>query len=70
MLDKEPVLLSGITELGEKFVLDCYKGKPVPKEVDRVACKHGAKAKNEESQVNISQSAPVSSVIARQLQKR
>lgn len=44
MLEKEPVLLSGITELDETFVLDCYKGKPVPKEANRNARKHGAKA--------------------------
>lgn len=37
MLEKEPVLLIGITELDETFVLDCYKGKPVPKEANRNA---------------------------------
>lgn len=44
MLEKEPALLSGIAELDETFVLDCYKGKPVPKEAGRDARKHGAKA--------------------------
>ena len=44
MLEKEPVLLSGITELDEVFVLDCYKGKQVPVEANRNARKHGAKA--------------------------
>lgn len=44
MLEKEPVLLSGITELDEVFVLDCYKGKTVPAEANRNARKHGAKA--------------------------
>ncbi|MCI9075605.1 MAG: hypothetical protein HFH10_07360 [Dorea sp.] len=34
MLEKEPVLLSGITELDEIFVLDCYKGKYVPEEAN------------------------------------
>lgn len=43
MLEKEPVLLSGITELDETFVLDCYKGKEVPAEANRNARKHGAK---------------------------
>ena len=44
MLEKENVLLSGVAELDETFVLDCYKGKPLPKEVGRSARKHGAKA--------------------------
>ncbi len=44
MLEKEPVLLSGITELDETFVLDCYKGNAVPTEAKRNARKHGAKA--------------------------
>ena len=44
MLEKEPVLLFGIAELDKIFVLDCYKGRPIPKEANRNACKHGAKA--------------------------
>lgn len=44
MLENEPVILSGITELDETFVLDCYKGKSVPEEANRSARKHGAKA--------------------------
>ena len=44
MLEKDPVLLSGIAELDETFVLDCYKGAAVPKEAGRSARKHGAKA--------------------------
>ena len=44
MLEKEPVLLSGIAELDETFVLDCYKGKTVPTEANRTARKHGATA--------------------------
>lgn len=44
MLEKEPVLLSGVAELDETFVLDCYKGKQLPREVGRDARKHGAKA--------------------------
>lgn len=39
-----PVLLSGISEFDETFVLDCYKGGSVPKEAGRVPSKHGAKA--------------------------
>ena len=44
MLEKEPVLISGVAELDETFVLDCYKGKQVPEEAGRAARKHGAKA--------------------------
>lgn len=42
--ENAPVILSGIAELDETFVLDCYKGGPVPKEARRKARKHGAKA--------------------------
>lgn len=44
ILEKEPVHLSGITEMDETFVLDCYKEKPIPKEANHNARKHGAKA--------------------------
>ena len=44
MLEKEPAILSGIAELDETFVLDCYKGKQLPEEVSRAARRHGAKA--------------------------
>lgn len=44
MLGQEPVSLSGIAELDETFVLDCYKGAPVPECAGRGARKHGAKA--------------------------
>ncbi len=44
MLEKEPVILSGVAELDETFVLDCYKGKRLPGEVGRDARRHGAKA--------------------------
>lgn len=44
LLENEPVLLSGIAECDETFVLDCYKGSPVPEEAGRKARKHGAKA--------------------------
>lgn len=44
MLEKEPAILSGIAELDETFVLDCYKGKPVPAEAGRSARRHGARA--------------------------
>ena len=43
-LENNPVLLSGIAELDETFVLDCYKGSQVPKTAGREARKHGAKA--------------------------
>mgnify|MGYP001024503593 FL=1 len=42
--EKNPVLLSDIAELDETFVLDCYKGGPVPESAGREARKHGAKA--------------------------
>lgn len=41
---QNPVVLSGIAELDETFVLYCYKGSTVPAEADRPARKHGAKA--------------------------
>lgn len=44
MLEETPVRLSGTAELDETFVLDCYKGKPVPEEAGRGARKHGATA--------------------------
>lgn len=39
-----PVLLSGISEFDETYVLDCYKGGSVPEAAGREARKHGAKA--------------------------
>lgn len=44
LLEKEPVVLSGVVEFDETFVLDSYKGTPVPEEAGRKARKHGAKA--------------------------
>lgn len=44
MLIQEPVSLSGIAELDETYVLDCYKGAAVPEDAGRGARKHGAKA--------------------------
>ncbi len=44
MLAQTPVLLSDISEFDETFVLDCYKGSPVPESAGRGARKHGAKA--------------------------
>ena len=44
MLSLDPVILSGIAELDETFVLDCYKGSAVPPEAGREARKHGARA--------------------------
>lgn len=44
LLEKNPVLLSGIAEFDETFVPDCYKGARVPEEAGRKARKHGAKA--------------------------
>lgn len=43
LLVKNPVLRSDIAELDETFVLDCYKGGPVPESTGREARKHGAK---------------------------
>ena len=44
LFENDPVLLSGIAEFDETFVLDCYKGSPVPESADRKARRHGAKA--------------------------
>ena len=44
LLENNPVLLSGIAEFDETFVLDCYKGAPIPQKAGRKARKHGAKA--------------------------
>lgn len=44
LLEKDPVILAGVAEFDETFVLDCYKGAPVPDEAGRKARKHGAKA--------------------------
>lgn len=44
LFENDPVLLSGIAEFDETFVLDCYKGSIVPEEAGRKARKHGAKA--------------------------
>lgn len=38
------ILLDGVSELDETFVLECYKGKPLPETIGRKARKHGAKA--------------------------
>lgn len=45
MIDSDPVVLEQVAELDETFVLECYKGKELPPELDRPARKHGAKAK-------------------------
>ena len=44
LLKKQPVLLSGISEFDETFVLECYKGAPVPEEAGRGPRKRGAVA--------------------------
>lgn len=44
MLAQNPIVLSGIAELDETFVLDCYKGAPIPEDIGREARKHGARA--------------------------
>ncbi len=44
LLEDRPILLSGIAEFDETFVLDCYKGGKIPEKAGRKACKHGAKA--------------------------
>lgn len=42
--ETEHILLDGVSELDETFVLECYKGKPLPEAAGRKARKHGAKA--------------------------
>lgn len=49
MLENEPVILLGIAEFDEPFVLDCYKGKSLPKSVARLPRKQGAKPLSEAS---------------------
>lgn len=44
VIASDPVILSQVSELDETFVLECYKGKELPPNVDRPARKHGAKA--------------------------
>ena len=44
LLGREPAVLSGIAEFDETFVLNCYKGGPVPESAGRRARKHGARA--------------------------
>ncbi len=43
-LGREPAILSGVAELDETFVLDCYKGAAVPESAGRKARRHGARA--------------------------
>lgn len=42
--ETEHILLGGVSELDETFVLECYKGKQLPETIGRKARKHGAKA--------------------------
>ena len=42
--ETKQILLDGVSELDETFVLECYKGKPLPEDIGRKARKHGAKA--------------------------
>ena len=42
--ETENILLDGVSELDETFVLESYKGKTLPETVGREARKHGAKA--------------------------
>ena len=62
--ETENILLDGVSELDETFVLESYKGKTLPETVGREARKHGAKAqkrKNVASPTNTSVSVPESS---------
>ena len=40
----DPTILGQVSELDETFVLECFKGKELPSNIDRPARKHGAKA--------------------------
>lgn len=42
--EMKPDQLAEVSELDETYVLDCYKGKPVPENIGREARKHGAKS--------------------------
>lgn len=41
---EENLILSEVTEMDETYVLDSYKGKPLPTNINRKPRKHGAKA--------------------------
>lgn len=41
---ESPVVLGDVTEFDETFVLDSYKGKPIPETAGRPSRRHGAKA--------------------------
>lgn len=43
-LEREPAILSGVAELDDTFVLDCYKGAAIPKSARHKARRHGARA--------------------------
>lgn len=40
---ENPVILKQVSELDETFVLECFKGRQLPPEINRTARKHGAK---------------------------
>ncbi|MDE6054926.1 MAG: hypothetical protein K2G55_14475 [Lachnospiraceae bacterium] len=69
MIDSDPVVLEQAAELDETFVLECYKGKELPPELDRPARKHGARAKKRAFQMSISASIQAYSVADVRLQR-
>lgn len=44
LIEKQPVMLSGISEFDETFVLESYKGSSVPEEAGLTGRTHGAVA--------------------------
>ena len=44
MIAENPVVFKQVSELDETFVLESFKGSPLPPEIGRCARKHGAKA--------------------------
>lgn len=64
MLEQEPVVLSGVAELDETFVPDCYKGSPVPESAGVVPVNMGQKQQNAAYQRNMWRSVPASSAMA------
>ena len=44
VIAETPVVLKQVSELDETFVLECFKGSPLPQGIGRCARKHGAKA--------------------------
>ena len=63
MPENDNVCLGKVSEPDETFVLDCYKGKVLGDDISRNLRKHVAKAENAIFSMDMSASAPESSVM-------